>query len=173
MREVFEALAKYKQKVDENVIGIAEKLDSGKLVAPMGTYFPSVFDQLKHLFSSDVNWIKRLKPAFPKSEALGRSRFADFDNDSLKTLDAKDAKVLFANMKELDATVRAFVSELDESALVKNVEYKNYKGQSENHPLWQVLLQWFNHGTHHRGTISGQLDILGVDNDYSSLIAKI
>ena len=173
MREVFEALAKYKQNVDESIIGITEKLDPSKLVAPMGTFFPSVYDQLKHLFGSDVNWIKRLKPAFPESKALGSSRFADFDNDSLKALDAKDAKNLFANMIELDATVRAFVSELDEVGFAKIVAYKNYKGQSESHPLWQVLLQWFNHGTHHRGTISGQLDILGVDNDYSSLIAKI
>jgi uncharacterized damage-inducible protein DinB len=114
-----------------------------------------------------------LGPAFPKSKALGGSRFVDFDNDSLKALDAKDAKTLFANMKELDTTVRAFVAELDESALAKSVAYKNYKGQSEAHPLWHILLQWFNHGTHHRGTISGQLDILGVENDYSSLIPKI
>lgn len=173
MREVFEALAKYKMNVDESVIAIVEKLDEGKLASQTGTYFPSVLDQLKHLFSSDVNWIKRLSAAFPKSAALSASRFIDFDNDSLKSLSAKDAKTLFANMRELDATVRAFVAESDEGSLEQNVSYKNYKGQAESHPLWQVLLQWFNHGTHHRGTIAGQLDILGVENDYSSLIAKI
>ena len=173
MREVFEALAKYKWNVDESVLAIVEKLDEGKLSAPIGTFFPSIYDQLKHLFGSDVNWIKRLKVAFPKSAALGGSRFADFDNDSLKSLAAKDAKSLFANIREMDATARAFVAELDEAALAQSVTYKNYKGQSETHPLWQVLLQWFNHGTHHRGTISGQLDILGVENDYSSLIPKI
>jgi uncharacterized damage-inducible protein DinB len=173
MREVFEALAKYKRNVDESVIGIAAKLDEGKLAAPMGTYFPSIYDQLKHLFGSDVNWIKRLKPAFTGSAALGTSRFAAFDNESLKSLGAKDASSLFADMRELDATVCAFVAELAEPDLAKSVTYKNYKGQTETHPLWQILLQWFNHGTHHRGTISGQLDILGVENDYSSLIAKI
>lgn len=173
MREVFDALAEYKAKADESVIGIAASLGQEKLSAPMGTYFPSVYDQLKHLFGSDVNWVKRLRLAFPKSAALTASRFVDFDNESLKGLGPENAPRLFADMREIDATAAAFVAELDEAALATSVTYKNYKGQTETHPLWQVLLQWFNHGTHHRGTISGQLDILGVENDYSSLIAKL
>lgn len=173
MNEVFEALAKYKQGVDESIMAITGKLDESRLAASTGTFFPSVYDQLKHLFGSDVNWIKRLKAAFPKSEALALSRFVDFDNESLKALAPKDASRLFADMREMDRTIRLFVAELDEAALARLVTYTNYRGQSETHPLWQILLQWFNHGTHHRGTISGQLDILGVENDYSSLLAKL
>ena len=51
--------------------------------------------------------------------------------------------------------------------------YKNYAGKDEGHELWKILLHWINHGVHHRGTISGQLDSLGVENDYSSLLPKI
>ena len=173
MKEIFDALAKYKAAVDESVIGIAEKLGEDKLLAPTGAFFPTVYDQLKHLFGSDVNWVKRLKAAFPKSPALASSRFADFDLEALKALPGKDRGTLFADMREIDRDARAFVDELDEAALAAQVTYKNYKGQVETHELWKVLLQWFNHGTHHRGAISGQLDSLGIENDYSSLIAKI
>jgi uncharacterized damage-inducible protein DinB len=40
-------------------------------------------------------------------------------------------------------------------------------------PLWQLLMQWFNHHTHHRGQVSVQLDALGIENDYSGLLDKI
>jgi uncharacterized damage-inducible protein DinB len=76
-------------------------------------------------------------------------------------------------MREIDGDVRAFVAELDEEALAAPITYKNYSGKDETHELWKVLLQWFNHGVHHRGTVSGQLDALGAENDYSSLLPKI
>jgi uncharacterized damage-inducible protein DinB len=67
----------------------------------------------------------------------------------------------------------AFVSELGPDAFSTMVTYKNYQGQSETRELWKLLLHWFNHGVHHRGAISGQLDMLGVENDYSGLLQKI
>ena len=173
MKEVFEALVKYKVNVDESLLGIVEKLGEDKLLARSDAYFPTVFDQLKHLFSSDINWIKRLRGAFPHSAALAKCRFADYDQEALKALSGKDRSRLFADMRELDRDAAAFVAELDEVALKSTVTYTNYKGQSETHELWKLLLQWFNHGSHHRGSISGQLDVLGVENDYSSLLARI
>jgi uncharacterized damage-inducible protein DinB len=173
VKEVFEALAKYKMKVDESVLAIVENLGEDKLLAPTGAFFPTVYDQLKHLFGADVNWIKRFKLAFPKNAPISRCRFADFDAGTLKSLSAGDRGKLFADMRELDRDVFAFIGALDEAAFSSIISYKNYKGQEETHELWKALLQWFNHGTHHRGTISGQLDALGVENDFSSLLSKI
>lgn len=173
MKEIFEALATYKMKVDESVLAIVEKLGEDKVLAPSGAYFPTVYDQLKHIFGSDVNWIKRLKTAFPKSAVLAKSRFADYDLEALKARPIGDRSRTFADMREIDRDVRAFVAERGEADFAVPVAYKNYKGQAETHELWMILLQWFNHGVHHRGTISGQLDALGVENDYSSLLSKI
>jgi len=61
VKEIFEALATYKMKVDESVLAAVEKLGEDKLLAPSGAYFPTVYAQLKHIFGSDVNWIRRLK----------------------------------------------------------------------------------------------------------------
>jgi uncharacterized damage-inducible protein DinB len=171
--EVLLALARYKLNVDESVLGIVEKLGEERLTAPSGAYFPTIYDQLKHIFGSDVNWIKRLKPAFPKSAALAASRFAELDLQTLKAPFAEMGAKVFADMRELDRTALAFVAELDDEDLGVSVSYKNYKGEAESRELWKLLLQWFNHGCHHRGTISAQLDALGVENDYSSLLPRI
>jgi uncharacterized damage-inducible protein DinB len=173
LKEIFEALAAYKAKVDESVLAIVEKLGEDKLLASSGAYFPTVYAQVKHIFGSDVNWIKRLKAAFPESAALAKSRFAEYDLDALKSLPVAERGRFFADMRGLDADIRAFVAELDDRALAATITYKGYGGQSETHELWKALLHWFNHGVHHRGAISSQLDALGVENDYSSLISKI
>lgn len=173
MKEIISALARYKAKVDDALLDIVEKLGEDKMLAPSGAYFPTIYDQLKHLFGSDVNWVKRFKAAFPRSAALANSRFADFDLQTLKAPYAEMGRQVFADMREIDRDLLAFVAELDAAAFVTTIAYKNYKGLDESHELWKVLLQWLNHGVHHRGTISGQLDALGIENDYSSLLSKI
>jgi uncharacterized damage-inducible protein DinB len=173
MKAVFEALANYKAKVDDTVLKLVENLGEEKLLTPTGAYFPTVYAQLKHIFGSDVNWIKRLKAAMPGNAALAGSRFADYDLEALKSLPMQDRARFFKDMRDLDRDASAFVASLGESDFAKSVSYKNYHGQTETRALWQALMQWFNHGTHHRGTISGQLDAMGVENDYSSFIASL
>jgi uncharacterized damage-inducible protein DinB len=155
---MMEALATYKMKVDESVLDIVEKLGEDKLLAPTGAYFPTIYDQLKHLFGSGVNWIKRLKAA---------------DLQKLKAPFGEVGTKLFADIRAIDREALAFVAELDDAALASAFSYKNYKGELETHELWQALLHWFNHDTHHRGAISCQLDSLGIENDFSSLLNKI
>lgn len=173
MKEVLEALAKYKQSVDESLLGIVEKLGEDKLTAPMGTFFPTVYDQLKHIFGADVNYFKRIGPALPNNAALAKSRFLAYDAAALKALSVSQRAQLFADMREIDLEAYAFVSGLRAEDFSARVTYKNYQGQTETHELWKLLLHWFNHGVHHRGTISGQLDGLGVENDYSGLLQRI
>jgi len=173
MKEVFEALATYKLHVDESLVGVVEKLGEDKLLAPTGAFFPTVLAQLKHIFGSDVNWIKRLAAAFPKSPTLSKSRFAAYDLEALKAQPFGDRAAFFGDIRQIDRDIRAFMAELSEKDLARTITYKNYKGEAETHELWKALLHWFNHGVHHRGTISGQLDSLGVENDYSSLLTRI
>jgi uncharacterized damage-inducible protein DinB len=172
-KTVFEALAKYKGSVDESLLGIVEKLSEDRLLASGGAYFPTVYHQLKHIFGSDVNWIKRLKKAFPASAALAASRFADFELESLKAQPIGERAKFFADIREIDRDILSFVSELGDAELDSMVSYVNYKGESESRELWKILLHWFNHGVHHRGTISAQLDSLGIENDYSNLMSRV
>jgi uncharacterized damage-inducible protein DinB len=48
----------------------------------------------------------------------------------------------------------------DESVHIK-VDYTNPKGNPDRTPQWQIVLHVVNHGTHHRGQVSGFLRALG------------
>jgi uncharacterized damage-inducible protein DinB len=41
------------------------------------------------------------------------------------------------------------------------VAYKDMKGNPYSQPLWQLVLHVVNHGTHHRGQVSGFLRVMG------------
>jgi len=109
----------------------------------------------------------------PNNATLAKSRFLSYDSAALKALSVSQRAQLFADMREIDREAYAFVSGLSAEDFSTPVTYKNYQGQDETHELWKLLLHWFNHGVHHRGTISGQLDSLGVENDYSGLLQRI
>ena len=94
-KEVFVALATYKKAVDEALMEILEKLGEDKLLAATGAYFPNVFAQAKHVFGSDVTWVKRLRASFPSS-SLASSRFADYDLEALKARPRSDRARFFA-----------------------------------------------------------------------------
>lgn len=48
----------------------------------------------------------------------------------------------------------------DEQALA-GVSYKDLSGNPWTTPLWQIVLHVVNHGTHHRGAVSGFLRAMG------------
>jgi uncharacterized damage-inducible protein DinB len=41
------------------------------------------------------------------------------------------------------------------------ISYQDTKGRSYSQPVWQILLHLVNHGTHHRGQVSGFLRAMG------------
>ena len=173
MKEVFLALANYKAKVDDTLLKILEGLGEDKLMAPTGAYYPTILAELKHLLASDANWFKRLKGALPGNAVLEASRFADYDQEALKALSFPERSRIFADLRELDREVVALVAGLSESSFTQTVSYPFRQGKTDTRELWQALMQWSNHGTHHRGGISGHLDAMGVENDYSSFLATL
>jgi uncharacterized damage-inducible protein DinB len=57
--------------------------------------------------------------------------------------------------------------------LSKRLRYKDFKGIEQDLELGGLILHMFNHQTHHRGMISLYLDMLGKENDFSSLLALV
>jgi uncharacterized damage-inducible protein DinB len=79
----------------------------------------------------------------------------------------------FADLRErIDAEMVETVAAVPPEAFPQNFEIEFGPKRIER-PLWQLLMQWFNHHTHHRGQVSVQLDAVGVDNDYSGVLDKI
>jgi len=50
---------------------------------------------------------------------------------------------------------------LTEDSIQQNISYKDSKGNPFVNPIWQLVLHLANHGTHHRGQVSGFLRAMG------------
>ena len=60
---------------------------------------------------------------------------------------------------------------LDQASLCEPFAYHDLKGRPWQTPPWQIILHRVNHGTHHRGQVSGFLRSLGKTPPPLDLIA--
>lgn len=173
MKEILTAFAAYNKKVNEDLIAILEKLPEEKLRRNTGIYYSSVFGTLLHIFSSDLAWLKRYQSYFTGIKSFESGAFLSIDVKSLSNPGDIGRADFFRFRKEMDKAVVSFIEELDDAKLKEVFQYKNYKGETVEKELWKTLIQMFNHETHHRGAISASLDIMKIDNDYSTLLIRI
>lgn len=173
MKQIFQALARYNRRVNEEVMDLLRGLPETQLITETGSHYHSVYGAFIHIMFSDITWISRYQTAFPgyfhKKEALvpvldEAAMEEEFRGDQLKA---------FAIRAEADAMLEDFINEVDDTILRGGLTYRNYKGVEIERIVWQTLLQAFNHQTHHRGSIAALLDIEGVQNDYSTLLTRI
>jgi uncharacterized damage-inducible protein DinB len=173
MKPVFQALARYNSSVNQSIIELIEPLSEEKIMTKTKAFFPSIFETMLHLFLSDLFWLKRFRDVFKDSNALTVSKLVSLDGKNLRKKFETDYIKLFQHRKQADNVILQFIDEIDEGTLNSNIIYKNYKGDDLENEVWKILLQWFNHQTHHRGQISVLLDMIGVNNDYSSMLTRI
>jgi len=128
------------------LVEAAAKLSPEELTRDFQTSDHSVLGTLAHVFAADRIWLARMtaeSPATFISEA-----------DHRLTVLQNDWPALLARWKQwaaglTDATAQAVVA------------YKDMRGNSYSQPIWQVVLHVVNHGTHHRGQVSGFLRTMG------------
>ena len=173
MKTIFQALATYNSSVNQSITQLLEPLGREKVMMETKAYFPSIFETMIHIFISDLNWFRRYKDVFKDSNTLGSSRLTSLEEKSLRKELESDYKKLFQYRKEADEVILQFTHEMDDKNLASVIRYKSYKGEDVEKELWKTILHWFNHHAHHRGQISVLLDMLGVENDFSSLMTRI
>jgi uncharacterized damage-inducible protein DinB len=173
MKDILKAFGRYNQGVNGTLLGLLETLGREKLMMETKAYYPSVFETLLHIFIADLNWLRRYKDVFTESTALRKSGLLLLEEKGLRKELESDYSKLFRYRREADELINQFLSELDESKLDTMIRYKNYRGVEIEKESWKTLFHWLNHQTHHRGQISVLLDMMGVENDYSSMMAQI
>ena len=173
MKTIFQALAKYNESVNQSVLELLAPLEKEKIMMKTKAYYPSIFDTFLHILIADLNWLKRYRGVFKESEVLSNSKLVSLEEKSLRKEFESDYTKLFQYRKQADDVITQFINEIDENKLISVIKYKNYKGEDIEQELWKPLLHWFNHHTHHRGQISVLLDMIGIDNDYSSVLPRI
>ena len=124
----------------------AAHLTPEELTRDFGTADKSVVGTLAHVFAADRIWISRVKGRPP-------AKFLFPEERDLAVLQREWPKVL-AEWKEWAAGVT-------DDSLAGICAYQDTRGNSYSSPLWQIVLHVVNHGTHHRGQVSGFLRTMG------------
>jgi uncharacterized damage-inducible protein DinB len=163
-------LARYNSHVNSEMGKVLAGLSDAQWNQELGGYYPSIRSLCSHLFGSDLAWPKRITklrtfrysghPILQRQVALGELLFPTFAD-------------YLQDRKELDAVWSQMADELSAEDLAAHLHYKNWKGVDQDKQVGGVLLHAFNHQTHHRAMISLYLDMLGKQNDFSSLIGLV
>ena len=66
---------------------------------------------------------------------------------------------------------KEFAAQLTDRDAQSKISYHDLKGNAWEQPLWQILLHVVNHGSHHRGQVSGFLRAMGQNPPPLDLIA--
>jgi uncharacterized damage-inducible protein DinB len=96
----------------------------------------SLRDILVHTLGAQWIWLSRWQGVSPASLP---------DAHEFPTLDS-----LRLRWSEVEGETQAFIQDLSEAALHREVAYTSLSGKAFSEPLWQLMLQQINHATQHR-----------------------
>jgi len=129
------------------LVGAAGALSAEELTRDFRTADHSVLGTLVHVYAADRVWLGRIQGNPP-------ARFIDPEKDMHLAVLQNDWPALHQRWKAWAA------GQTDDSIRAK-AAYKDLKGNAYETPLWQIVLHLVNHGSHHRGQVSGFLRAMG------------
>jgi uncharacterized damage-inducible protein DinB len=150
-------MARYNRWQNESIYASAAKLNDDTRKRNMGAFFKSIHATLNHLMVGDRLWLSR----FDK-EPSGVTTFT---------------QELYNNFEELtqqrrwtDDRMDRFVSVVTSEHIAQSITFRRMRDDVEvTMPLDICLMQYFNHGTHHRGQVTTLLMQCGVDPGVTDL----
>jgi uncharacterized damage-inducible protein DinB len=164
------ALARYNPWFNGRLYECAAELSDEERKRDLGAFFRSLHGTLNHLLLTDRVWLARAERACGPFRALADApplpRLQSFDQEL-----CADFIELRRERERTDATIVAWLAELDDAALARSMRYVNTRGMEREHPLWFFFAHFFNHQTHHRGQATTLLMQLGRDPGLTDLIA--
>jgi uncharacterized damage-inducible protein DinB len=172
MKEIFIAYSKYNKKANEIIYKYIKGMSSEQIKNEISAYYKTIIDTLFHVMISDIKWLNRLSRFYMSSitkDMLGIF-ITEGKLDLEKVIEKKD--MLVETQERIDTDIIKIIEAITENDLINEIEIP-WGTSSLRKKLWILLFQWFNHHTHHRGQISVQLDYIGIENDYSSVLDKI
>ncbi|HWB86546.1 MAG TPA: DinB family protein [Bryobacteraceae bacterium] len=146
LSEVLRIQIDYTAWASARLVAAAAGLAPEELTRDFGTADKSVLGTLVHVFGSDRVWLARLQ---------GRS-----GGPYLAEADYHLA-VLQNDWPALYREWRNWAAGLTDEEAAKVLSYTDMRGNHWKQPLWELVLHVVNHGTHHRGQVSGFLRTMG------------
>lgn len=144
--EVLRGHIGYSAWASGQLVEAAAALTQEELTRDFGTAAKSVLGTLVHVFGADRIWLARLTGG-PANKYLT-------DADYQLAVLQNDWPALYGRWKE-------WVAGLTDEAAAAEVSYQDLHGNPWRAPLGQTVMHVVNHGTHHRGQVSGFLRSMG------------
>jgi uncharacterized damage-inducible protein DinB len=137
----------YSAWASRKLVEITSTLSPEELTRDFATANSNVLGTLVHVYAADRVWLGRIQGNVP-------ARFLDPDQDMHLSVLQNEWPALHQRWNE-------WAHGLSDEAVQTTASYKDLKGNSYDTPLWQILLHVVNHGSHHRGQVSGFLRTMG------------
>jgi uncharacterized damage-inducible protein DinB len=134
----------YNAWATNRLLNAASHLTEDQLQRDFGTADKSVAETLLHLFRSERVWLHRLH---------GKSQPFSQPGDTWEAANAE--------WPALQGRWTEWASNASAEALAGTMHYSDLKGNPRSNLVWETVLHVVNHGTHHRGQVSGFLRALG------------
>jgi uncharacterized damage-inducible protein DinB len=136
----------YSAWASQRLMDSAAKLSQDELTRDFQTADKTVLDTLVHVYAADRIWLARV---------LGEPRATFIDPED------RDLTTLQTEWPALQERWKLWLRDFHDDDALRVFDYKDLKGRLYSQPLWQILLHVVNHGTHHRGQVSGFLRAMG------------
>ena len=165
-------MAQYNQWMNAKLYETAGKLPREELEKERGAFFGSLLGTLNHIMVTDIIWLKRMAahPAAHRSLDPVRLRASP---SALNEIPYRNFAELSDARKSLDQTILSWTTELSHADLDHALEYRNMKGVPARKLFGTLVLNLFNHQTHHRGQATTLLYQAGLDVGVTDLLAII
>ncbi len=155
-------MADYNKIMNKRMIESSKNLSNISLSENKGAFFKSVIGTLNHIMIGDILWLKRFlsySNAYASLEPINKIK----KPDELDSIIHDDLDSFQEKRSILDNMIIEWCSEIKENDLNGALKYINYKGETHNKRLGDLVLHLFLHQVHHRGQITTLLSQEGID----------
>lgn len=157
--EYVQMMARYNRWQNDSIFAAASGLDVAARRLDRGAFFGSIHSTLSHLFWGDTIWMSRFDGWEPPSKNIPDSTEFAPDWDAFCTA----RKV--ADLRIIDWSNRVISVDFEGDL----TWYSGAMKRDVSKPRALLIMQLFNHQTHHRGQVHAMLTAAGVKPDDTDL----
>jgi uncharacterized damage-inducible protein DinB len=149
-------MAAYTEWQNRSIYTATDTLSDEERRRERGAFFGSIHATLNHLLWGDQLWMSRLAgTAAPRQPDIPSSLATHGDWDALKR-----------DRVATDQSMLEWAQRVGDADLAGELSwYSGAIGAEVRRPRWVLVIQLFNHGTHHRGQVNAMLTAAGARLD--------
>lgn len=156
-RKYARGMAAYNAWMNHKLYTLSAELGDEQRKRDLGAFFGSLHRTLNHLVVGDAAWMERVHGERVTMKSPGEERYTDFD-------------ALWQARRELDARITLWAEGITDAFTDRPFRFWSVTYQRDLElPGWAVVVQIFNHQTHHRGQATTLLKQLGKDPGVTDL----